>query len=1042
MQVYIIKFTYLLIIIFLFGNIVFSQPISPWVSPSPTSYSFSRYGEIPISNYTGIPDILIQLATIRENDVETSVSISYHGAGIKVDETGSWVGLGWNLNAGGCISRTIRGKPEYPDPNTGELKPDRTDLGFPVPDNPDGTFDDLTLFETAYGPSKDIEPDIFICNFDGKFAKFVFDEDGNVRFFNHQDWDVRFLPSNPEHFYESKFIITTEDGTKYEFDERDMLWLGGYNTAPCAWYVTKIESPTGNTISFEYSSFNVQNYTHGVTSVKVLQNNMRYTGSADDYPVLEGFSNRSEVFLTKIVTNNSGWIDFKVDNSENNRRRDYNNSYNYPLDSIIVFDKNGTHVKCFKFYSSYFTSPAFSSSQFYPYLQYPYTALEHLRYRLRLDSLKEFSGDRQSWIPPYKFVYNSQNLPYRLSPDQDYWGYFNDAGNTTLLPTINNWGEEPGFWMDQLFNPTSDINYNFSGISDGAVKEPDTVRMKACILEKIYYPTGGSTGFTFEANDYSDNFYNRHICGGLRIKSIKNFNESDVKVREKEYIYKDFIPAYKEITTHSSGRLVEHPKVYYLTIGKVEDFSNFVPSEGSDLATDLGNPTSGNCYYYDGVADGYYNIIFYISALPVLSLGNAYINPMGYQSVIAKEQGNGYSVYFYTGPGTYPNYSYPEDLDYSLTNLNLFKTQYSTTIPGGDWGYLMLQEEIKSSEWPYLYPYENDWQRGLLTNVYHYSNSNTLIRSQVNDYYIENHYNTPGYLLKKLRTASTEFIHGKYLIPSGWTALKRQTDYQYNASGNIADIQEFRYEGNGHKMLTTLKTYNSMGDSILRIMSYPKDHPSGINTPAPTLDSLISHNIIYPVLKEEVKLNGTTFLSGTVNNYKIENNLILSSDIRVAKTDGTYETKEKFNRFDSRGNLIEYYKMTDNDSISVKTSYSLGYNNTFPVIKAENVDYTTLTAEISNSLPSGFASLDALLTSITSFPNSNWNTFNNNLRSRQSLSNAFITTYTYKSQVGMTSITDPNGVTISYEYDDFGRLICIKDDDGRILKTFEYHYKQ
>jgi YD repeat-containing protein len=52
-----------------------------------------------------------------------------------------------------------------------------------------------------------------------------------------------------------------------------------------------------------------------------------------------------------------------------------------------------------------------------------------------------------------------------------------------------------------------------------------------------------------------------------------------------------------------------------------------------------------------------------------------------------------------------------------------------------------------------------------------------------------------------------------------------------------------------------------------------------------------------------------------------------------------------------------------------------------------------------------------------------------------------MTTYTYDPMVGVTSVTDPNELIVYYEYDDFQRLINIKDRDGNIVKHTDYHYK-
>jgi len=61
-------------------------------------------------------------------------------------------------------------------------------------------------------------------------------------------------------------------------------------------------------------------------------------------------------------------------------------------------------------------------------------------------------------------------------------------------------------------------------------------------------------------------------------------------------------------------------------------------------------------------------------------------------------------------------------------------------------------------------------------------------------------------------------------------------------------------------------------------------------------------------------------------------------------------------------------------------------------------------------------------------------------RIRTNLPAANVTTYTYKHLTGVTSITDPNNKTNSYEYDSFSRLKYVKDQDGNYVKKNEYVY--
>lgn len=92
------------------------QPIGRTVSLCTSSVAeastLCKYTEFPVSYFYGLPQINIPLYELTYNDLTVPISISYHGGGIKATELSGRVGLGWTLNAGGCISRSVCG---YPD---------------------------------------------------------------------------------------------------------------------------------------------------------------------------------------------------------------------------------------------------------------------------------------------------------------------------------------------------------------------------------------------------------------------------------------------------------------------------------------------------------------------------------------------------------------------------------------------------------------------------------------------------------------------------------------------------------------------------------------------------------------------------------------------------------------------------------------------------------------------------------------------------------------------------------------------------------------
>jgi YD repeat-containing protein len=56
-------------------------------------------------------------------------------------------------------------------------------------------------------------------------------------------------------------------------------------------------------------------------------------------------------------------------------------------------------------------------------------------------------------------------------------------------------------------------------------------------------------------------------------------------------------------------------------------------------------------------------------------------------------------------------------------------------------------------------------------------------------------------------------------------------------------------------------------------------------------------------------------------------------------------------------------------------------------------------------------------------------------------SDAQMTSYTYSPLVGMTSSADAGSHISYYLYDALGRMTAIKDQDGNVIKTIQYHYK-
>ena len=61
--------------------------------PSANAASLGKYGDIPVSYNSGVPNVGIPITTIQDGPLSLPISLSYHAGGVRVGELASWVGL-------------------------------------------------------------------------------------------------------------------------------------------------------------------------------------------------------------------------------------------------------------------------------------------------------------------------------------------------------------------------------------------------------------------------------------------------------------------------------------------------------------------------------------------------------------------------------------------------------------------------------------------------------------------------------------------------------------------------------------------------------------------------------------------------------------------------------------------------------------------------------------------------------------------------------------------------------------------------------------
>ena len=544
---------------------------------SPSAYEIGRYGRTPVSYFHGLPNISIPLTEVRARGFTIPVSLSYHAGGNKPDQHPGWVGLGWSLQAGGSIVRVINGmkdemsRQEYNYIHASNIQTDPGYL-FRVDEvQADTDWSNDVVMASKFRPDIEYEPDEYIINVDGIHASFFITGQNKISIvskdesaFELESCDIGTdndntaldlypgkctKPITARRFnYIKRFVIKDKNGNRYVFGGDDSAieysvvqyphiyfdqdsnthfndnsWKA--SATANAWMLTRIERADGEVITFEYEKNGVpivlrdihhgelfvedgtDPYTYDVDtcqdSVNGIKNNLNFHFLTPSY--LKSIKCMISGDELSFITANSSELPY-------------------------VFSEDDFNFHVAKLTNPYGKGP-FSYEQFQAENRYrkltgivgvcrdislEYT--DNVNTRLKLNAVvfhKDSIEERR-----YSFSYNGKSLPSYNSKKTDNWGYYNGIDYSECL---DDFGE---------------------GLTEK--RKPVEENMKAEMLIRITYPTGGHTDFEYEAHRYSKKAVpftftpetcEEGIAGGLRIKSIKDYAEDGVpQTRTFEYV--------------------------------------------------------------------------------------------------------------------------------------------------------------------------------------------------------------------------------------------------------------------------------------------------------------------------------------------------------------------------------------------------------------------------------------------------------------------------------------------------------------------------
>jgi len=1031
------------------------------VMPAPNSATLTRMVSENVDLYTGKLSVDIPLYTLKSRTIEVPISLQTCANSHKVNDIATWAGLGWNLNAGGLITRVMKNLPDEFSKNISGARNISPSFNFPgygylslidrsvdmsqfnpmvPPFAPSYTVDqrkdvihhgNWNVKDAGLDYGLDLQPDEFFFNFGKYSGKFVFEPNGNVRLLTEANLFITYTINNGKI---SDFTIITDDGYKYEFGNYSLnaveesklkvqsktilfayefvceapnflysfkniktgntdtirskrYWYrrtpfvmsylppasacsspGGCSSAPgslmdfwhpnnsynpeypsypSSWFLTRITSPTNDTVNFNYSnngtlqylaerSFNLSNPEFGPACCYIAgsscsvsthnqmssQPNLYFSSAAapvHNTPALESFihypsfgdytisANTVELISKRLkdITTSQG---YKVDFIANTARNDL------PGDKLldkIVISKDGALVREFNLaYETVNNAEAYESLVFnFGSVVYNYNSQSHfvfcsfqqdsrnemgaylnesVRSRIFLKSVTE-KGAGQESLPPFVFdYYNKEDLPFRTSMNQDCYGFAGDKNN---------------------------------------INQPVQAKLFAGVLKSITYPTGGTKEFVFDLSG------NANTWNGLKIIQVKEAVSPGTTPIVKNYTYGTFCQTDQAVTHYAMPDVVG--SLTYIPTG----VTNYYP-----------------------IANKIFDI--YGRANPEAVTHGA---AGGYSYAEVSQTGNGKYRIEFTTAVTNPD----QETD----------TKLVSGLNGG------FESIISMPQLGFRYPFpqkvSNDWQRGLPVAEYYIREDGKTIKSVHYEYDFDassagNTY-VYGMLVTKYRidygTGWNWMLYGRYSLLSRWQLLKSKTERDYHSDGttyleNKMEISYAKRTVNNKEYLfqSELKnSSNSKNEQVIQKLKYPLDYSTTTDAFGQGLTQLKAKKVYSAVVEkyqfiQDQTGNNKRYTEAVLNKFHTDKPLVKQSFVfqpsstvtsftesntsgNVFSYDPNYKPALNFNFYDTYGNIRE-----QNEESDVKETFIWNYNNTLPVAKVTNaafneVAYTSFEAD-------------------------------------------------------------------------------------------------